>query len=165
MATGIVVLGKQEVWIGSGGKGAARVFHSRDGGRTWSVAATPIRNDSASAGIFSIAFADTQHGIAAGGDYQKPSDSTGNVAVTSDGGATWTRPPGNPPAGFRSAVAYVADGNFWIATGTSGSDISFDGGESWRQFDQGNYNAISFVSSEAGWAAGPKGRIARFKPK
>ncbi len=53
----------------------------------------------------------------------------------------------------------------WIATGISGSDVSYDDGKTWMQFDSGNYNAISFVSSSAGWAVGPKGAVARFKPE
>jgi photosystem II stability/assembly factor-like uncharacterized protein len=158
--TSLAVVGSSEVWFGSGGPAGARVFHSRDGGSTWSVNPTPIRNDSASAGIFSLAFADERHGIAVGGDYGKPAENAGNIAITADGGETWTAPTGRP-AGFRSAVAYLPDGQAWIATGTSGSDISTDGGQTWRTFDDGNFNAIAFVSSEAGWAVGPRGRIAR----
>lgn len=52
-----------------------------------------------------------------------------------------------------------------MATGTSGSDISFDGGETWRPFDTGTYNALTFIDSQAGWAVGPKGQIARFALK
>jgi len=52
-----------------------------------------------------------------------------------------------------------------VATGTSGSDISFDGGETWRPFDTGAYNALAFIDSQAGWAVSPKGRIARFALK
>jgi photosystem II stability/assembly factor-like uncharacterized protein len=40
--TGITVLGDRDVWIGTGGKEAARVYHSADGGRSWSVAPSPI---------------------------------------------------------------------------------------------------------------------------
>jgi photosystem II stability/assembly factor-like uncharacterized protein len=160
--TGITVLGTSDVWIGTGGKGAARVYHSKDGGRTWTVAATPIRADSAAAGIFSLAFSDAMHGVAVGGDYNKANDETGNIAVTADGGATWTKPDGTAPKGFRSAVAYLADRKLWIAAGPSGADVSTDGGKSWKQFDTGNYNAISFVSSRAGWAVGARGRIAVF---
>jgi photosystem II stability/assembly factor-like uncharacterized protein len=160
--TGITVLGDRDVWIGTGGKDAARAYHSADGGRTWSVSPTPIRADSANAGIFSLAFSDAQHGIAVGGDYSKPNEDTGNIAVTSDGGKTWIKPTGTPPKGFRSVVAYLADHKLWIATGTSGADISTDGGQNWKQFDTGNYNAVSFVSSRAGWAVGPRGRIALF---
>lgn len=159
--TGITVLGDRDVWIGTGGVGAARVYHSSDAGVTWTVASTPIRADSASAGIFSVAFADARHGIAVGGDYSKPTEATGNIALTSDGGKTWTVPAGTPPTGFRSAVAYIADRKIWIAVGTSGADISIDG-QNWKQFDTGSYNAVSFASSKAGWAVGPRGRIAKF---
>jgi hypothetical protein len=51
----------------------------------------------------------------------------------------------------------------WIATGTSGSDVSSDGGNTWKQFDSAAYNAMSFVSADAGWAVGPKGAVARFR--
>ena len=160
--TGITLLGDHDVWIGTGGKDAARVYHSADGGRTWTVAATPIRADSASAGVFSLAFSDLQHGVAVGGDYSKSAETAGNIALTSDGGKTWTKPPGAPPNGFRSAVAYLADRKVWVAAGTSGADISTDGGQNWQQFDTGNYNAISLVGSQAGWAVGPRGRVAKF---
>lgn len=149
-----------EAWFATGGPGAARVFHSADAGRTWSVATTPIRNDGASAGIFSIAFADAEHGVAVGGDYSKPDQDQHNIAVTSDGGRTWTEPPGARPKGFRSAVAFLRDRNAWITTGTSGSDVSYDSGKTWAAFDSAAFNAISSVSSSATWAVGPKGRIA-----
>ena len=178
--TCLVVRGRREAWFGTGGPGAARVFHSRDGGRTWNAAVTPIRADAPSAGVFSLAFSDARHGVAVGGDYSKPAAVEGNAAVTSDGGRTWTRPPGHP-GGFRSAVAFVrrpgtsmATGTtgdvfpvpgtgMWIVTGTSGSDVSFDGGLNWRQFDTGAYNALTFSSRGAGWAVGPQGRVASFR--
>ncbi len=161
--SGVSVRGTREVWFGTGGPGGARVFHSTDGGQTWSVAKTPVRNDGSSAGIFSIAFMDGAHGVAVGGDYDKPTEITGTFAATSDGGKTWTGvASGIPPSGFRSAVAFLTDRKMWIATGTSGSDFSTDG-KMWKQFDTGNYNAISFITSQAGWAVGPKGAIARFK--
>jgi photosystem II stability/assembly factor-like uncharacterized protein len=158
----LIVRGTEEAWLASGGPGAARVFHSKDGGETWAVATTPIRNDSASAGIFSLAFSDDMHGVAVGGEYTKAGDSSHNVAVTSDGGRTWAEPSGQHPAGYRSAVAFLAVRGIWIATGPSGSDFSSDNGHSWKPFDTGDYNAMSFTADGAGWAAGPKGRIAKF---
>jgi hypothetical protein len=50
----------------------------------------------------------------------------------------------------------------WIAAGTSGSDYSLDNGNSWKPFDSGNYNAMSFAGG-IGWAVGPKGAIAKLK--
>jgi photosystem II stability/assembly factor-like uncharacterized protein len=158
--TSLAVQGSNQAWLGT--SSAARVFHSADGGRTWTVAATPIRNDGPAAGIFSVAFPDSKHGMAVGGDYSKDKEDTRNIAVTSDGGQSWTAPAGHP-AGFRSAVAWVADRKIWVATGTSGSDLSFDGGATWKNFDTGSYNALAFLSSTAGWAVGGRGRIAAFK--
>lgn len=157
----LTVHGAREVWFGSGGPNGARVFHSTDGGDTWMVSKTPVRNDSAAAGIFALEFSDSRHGIAVGGDYNKPAESVGNIAVTLDGGKTWGAAA--PPSGFRSDVKYFADRKVWIAAGTSGSDISTDDGKSWKGFDSGNYNAMSF-SGGVGWAVGPKGAVARLVP-
>jgi photosystem II stability/assembly factor-like uncharacterized protein len=159
----LTLMGTQEIWFATGGPGAARVFHSRDAGRTWTVAPTPIRNDGTSAGIFSLAFADALHGIAVGGDYTKAEDGSHNLAITSDGGRTWTEPSGRPPGGFRSAVAFLPDRRLWIVTGPSGSDVSSDNGNSWKSFDPGAYNAFSFVPGGIGWAVGPQGRLAEFR--
>lgn len=135
--TCLIVAGRHEAWFVTGGPGGARVFHSPDVGRPWSVVQTPIRNDTASAGIFSLAFRDRRHGIAVGGDYAKPSEGLHTVAVTSDGGRTWTEPAGSHPTGYRSAVVFVPGQKMWIAVGTSGSDFSYDNGNNWTPFDSG----------------------------
>jgi photosystem II stability/assembly factor-like uncharacterized protein len=176
--TCLFLAGKGRAWFVTGGAGAARVFRSEDGGGTWSVAATPMRNDGASAGIFSIAFSTATRGMVVGGDYAKDKEDLGNIALSSDGGRSWIAPgqevsrrpesrvtekgrPGGPPHGFRSAVAWVPERKVWIATGTSGSDISRDDGGTWTQFDEGSYNALSVAPGGAVWAAGARGRIAR----
>jgi photosystem II stability/assembly factor-like uncharacterized protein len=155
------LIGLHEVWFGTSG---GRVFHSSDGGKKWSVATTPVRSDSASTGIFSLAFLNPLYGIAVGGDYSKPAEAGHNIAITIDGGKKWTAPDIGP-SGFRSAIAYLPDVKMWISTGTSGSDVSTDKGKTWKQFDKGDYNAMSFILSYAGWAVGPKGAIARFGPE
>ncbi len=68
--TNIAVVGKSEAWIGTGAAAKARVLRTRDRGRTWTVAETPLKAG-ASAGIFSIAFRDSQHGVIVGGDYRR----------------------------------------------------------------------------------------------
>ena len=148
--------GTREVWFGTGGPGGGRVFHSQDSGQTWSVAKTPIRHDSAGAGVFSLAFSDALHGVAVGGDYMKPGESAGNLAVTADGGKTWTAPAGPSPGGYRSAVQC---GSMCVATGTSGSDISMDGGKTWKALEGGGFNAIG-----GAFAVGTKGQIATLRP-
>jgi photosystem II stability/assembly factor-like uncharacterized protein len=155
----LALWGKRDVWFGTGGPGAARVFHSADGGKIWTVTPSPIRNDTASAGIFSLAFRDARHGIALGGEYSKDKETQGNIAATSDGGRTWIAPHGEAPHGFRSAVLYLAARKMWIATGTSGSDSSADNGITWKQFDAGSFNALTTAGGSV-WAVGAQGRIA-----
>ena len=156
----LVVRGKREVWFGTGGPGGARLFHSKDGGRKWDVAPTPLRHGTA-AGVFSLAFEDALHGVAVGGDYTKPEEAQENVAVTADGGRTWVTPSGAHPNGYRSAVAFLAGRGIWIAVGTNGSDVSSDGGQSWRPLQPDGYHAIGAAGNDAVWAVGPAGRIAR----
>jgi len=52
-----LLLSGEEIFFGSGGP-VARVFHSADKGRTWTVSETPIAHGNASSGIFSIARGD-----------------------------------------------------------------------------------------------------------
>ena len=160
--TCLIVRGPRKAWFGTGGPGGARVFHSEDTGRTWTVAQTLVRNDAAAAGIFSLAFSDARHGMAVGGDYTKPTETGHNVAVTSDGGRTWTEPAGSHPNGYRSALAFVPDKKMWLAAGTTGSDVSYDDGRTWTLFDRGAFNALSFISTKTGWAVGPNGRLASY---
>jgi photosystem II stability/assembly factor-like uncharacterized protein len=159
----LMVRGEHEVWFATGGSSGARVFHSADGGRHWTVAGTPVRHDSPGAGIFSLAFADSLHGAALGGDYGKPADAANNIALTSDGGRTWAEPAVGHPVGYRSAVAFLPDHRLWIAVGTSGSDISGDGGKNWKPFDSGPYHALGHADGDAIWAVGPAGRIGKLR--
>jgi photosystem II stability/assembly factor-like uncharacterized protein len=150
-----------DIWFGTGGPSGARVFHSHDGGLNWAVSRTPLRHDGAGAGIFSLAFSTPLQGVAVGGDYGKPADKSGNLAVTNDGGVTWSVPSGDPPNGYRSSLVYVGAAKTWLSTGTSGSGFSRDGGVNWKPFDTAAYNAISVAPDGAIWAVGPGGRVAR----
>jgi photosystem II stability/assembly factor-like uncharacterized protein len=149
-------------WFGTGGVNGGRVFRSADWGQTWAVVETPIRHDSPSSGIFSLVFRG-EHGVAVGGDYQKPEEDRANVIVSDDGGRTWTVAGGTRPRGYRSAAAY--SGQALIATGPNGTDRSEDGGNTWRS-EQGaaGFNALSFVDG-AGWAVGARGAIARWRAR
>ena len=101
-----------------------------------------------SSGIFSLAFRDATHGVAVGGDYKQPERRDGTAAFTSDGGVTWTA-ASEPPAGYRSAVAWDEMLRAWVAVGPTGSDISYDDGKMWKQFDKAGWNALSLP-----WAVG-----------
>lgn len=161
--TCLVVEGKSNVWFATGGGRVSRVFRSTDRGRTWTVHETPVAAGKPSAGIFSLAFRDSKNGVAVGGDYKEPELAADNVAVTSDGGRTWTKVAGPLPKGYRSGVVHAPHlGKLaFVAVGTSGSDVSRDGGKTWSPLGATGFNSVSFAGG-AGWAAGPDGRVARF---
>jgi photosystem II stability/assembly factor-like uncharacterized protein len=165
--TGIVVDGKDRVWFSTGGAAVARVYRSTDGGRSWAVAETPVVAGDAGAGIFSLAFLDARRGVAVGGNYRLPTADSANVALTADGGRTWRVPTGRRPGGYRSGAAVVpgASKAIVVAVGTSGSDVSTDGGASWTPLDTTGFNAVHFAGKDAGWAVGDRGRVARWNPE
>jgi photosystem II stability/assembly factor-like uncharacterized protein len=148
--------GGKRAWIGSGGGAQARVFRSTDGGTAWQVSATPIASGP-SAGIFALAFRDSRHGIAVGGDFALPTASPNGRATTSDGGATWTLASG--PNEYRSGASY-AHGRTAIAVGPTGSDVSPDDGHTWTEFDDGSFDTVDCASPVACWASGEAGRVA-----
>jgi photosystem II stability/assembly factor-like uncharacterized protein len=160
----LAVFGASDAWFVTGGASVARIFHSSDRGKSWTVHDTPIRAGTPSEGIFSVAFRDAKHGVIAGGDYQKANLGGRNVALTSDGGATWTLvDSASGPRGFKSAVAYVpgSAGRKLVAVGLNGTHVSRDGGMTWASTDTVPYNSLQLVG-KSGYAAGPKGRVARF---
>jgi photosystem II stability/assembly factor-like uncharacterized protein len=157
--TNIAVVGKSHAWIGTGAASKARVLRTSDAGRTWQVANTPLAAGPSS-GIFSIAFRDAKHGVIAGGDYRKEQEAVDNLAVTDDGGITWTLVKGL--SGFRSVVAYVTGTKTLVALGPSGGDYSTDDGRTWKPIDGPGFDTFSFVPRKAiGWAAGANGGIGR----
>ncbi|KAF2661574.1 Oligoxyloglucan reducing end-specific cellobiohydrolase [Lophiostoma macrostomum CBS 122681] len=146
-------------YIASGGVNPGRVFRSSDG-HHWKVANSSITGGAA-AGVFSVRFRDTKHGIAVGGDYESPTGNSANAAWSDDGGSFWTK-ANKFPGGYRSGASWVPGlDHIAIAVGTTGSDITFDGGKNWTTFDNGTFDAVECANKEACWASGSKGRVAR----
>jgi photosystem II stability/assembly factor-like uncharacterized protein len=157
--TCLVTSGFRDAWFATGG-GAARVFHSRDGGATWSVAPAPIPAAPAG-GVFSLAFRTPRVGAMVGGDFTAPANGADASGFTRDGGTTWT--PGGDLAGYRSGVDWVTFSRATlIAVGPTGSDVSYDGGRSWSAFDTAAYDAVDCVPFTC-WASGPAGAVARLR--
>jgi photosystem II stability/assembly factor-like uncharacterized protein len=146
-------------YLASGGINPGRIYRSKTG-HDWEVSNSSIAGGAA-AGVFSVRFRDGKHGIAVGGDYETP---TGNMDISSwsnDGGETWHASK-SFPAGYRSGAAWVPGrGKTAIAVGTSGSDITVDGGKSWRNFDNGTFDAVECVGKNVCWASGSKGRVGK----
>jgi photosystem II stability/assembly factor-like uncharacterized protein len=158
--TCIAVQGKSNMWFGTGGK-AARVFRSRDRGKTWTVSETPIIHGSESSGIFSITFRDATHGLIAGGDYQHSKKGEANLAYSDDGGTTW-KLAGIRPQSYVSAIGYVDPSvpRGLLAVGSTralASDTLLR--DKWMVVVETNLNAVSFAPPWDAWAVGPKGAI------
>ena len=154
----------RDAWFVTGGASVARVFHTKDRGRTWTVANTPAPNGNASSGLFSVAFLDERRGFAAGGDYKQPDFKGLNGIRTEDGGATWIPAPLSA-TGFYSAVVPVPGGkDDLVAVGLAGEAISHDAGRSWTKTGEQPMNAASFASRFVGWAVGPRGTALKATP-
>jgi photosystem II stability/assembly factor-like uncharacterized protein len=154
--TCLVTSGGHDAWFGSGG-GASRAFHTRDGGRTWSVTVAPIPAAEAG-GVFSLAFRNPREGVMVGGDFTAPANGMDASGFTRDGGTSWH--PGGDLSGYRSGVDWVSFARATlIAVGPTGSDVSFDGGRSWTAFDAAPYDAVDCVPGTC-WASGPDGAVA-----
>lgn len=158
----IALHGSAHIWVGTGGGGRARVMHSPDRGRTWTVSDVPVHAAGPAAGIFSLSFLDARHGVASGGDYTQPRLAATSVAFTSDGGRTWTAAPA-PPAAYLSGIAWAGSRARLVAVGLAGTFASRDSGRTWTQVDTVPMNSVRFTGS-AGFAAGPRGRVARWTP-
>lgn len=163
--TCLAVQGRSDVWFGTGGGAVSRVFRSTDRGQTWRVAATPIKSGNSSSGIFSLAFKDGRNGVAVGGDYKRTDEASDNVARSTDGGATWTTAGRSQPPGLKEGIVYVPGTSrpTLIAVGPSGSGYSLDDGKTWMSIDTTGYHSVSFTGpTDAGWAVGAGGRIAKY---
>jgi photosystem II stability/assembly factor-like uncharacterized protein len=186
--TCLVTAGRSQAWIASGGGATSRVYRSRDRGRTWTVTSTPVRSTPAG-GIFSLAVrGDRHHGerhrggrghrdlVAVGGDFTAPTVGTDASARSRDGGRSWTA--GGSLGGYRSGAAWLperrhrwgdsAAGRSWpgrsrgsvIAVGPTGTDLSTDGGRTWRTVDTGSLDGVACTRDGACWGSGEHGRVA-----
>ena len=160
--TNVTVFGTTHAWFGTGAAARARVLHTPDRGRTWTIADTPLRAGQTS-GIYSVAFRDAMNGVVVGGDYSKETEAIDNAAVTKDGGKTWVLVTGL--TGFRSAVAYVpGQKTSLIGVGPQGADVSTDDGRTWTKVEGPGFDTFSFVRGAAiGWGAGARGTIGLFR--
>ncbi|MEV5614006.1 oxidoreductase [Streptomyces sp. NPDC052225] len=156
----LVASGPKDVWLATGGGATARVLHSADRGVTWTATDTPIPAGDPARGVFGLAFRDRTHGIAVGGDYRADQPSPRAAAVTGDAGRSWTGSDQPPPA-YRSGVAWLPHSRAAaLAVGPTGTDLTTDGGRTWRTVDTGSYDTVDCTRDGGCWASGEKGRVA-----
>jgi photosystem II stability/assembly factor-like uncharacterized protein len=162
--TCLVTVDASHAWFGTGAaaEGRARVIRTNDRGRSWLAIETPIASGPA-AGIAAVAFRDRHHGVALGGDLARPDSFTDNVAVTEDGGSTWTvgaRPP-FPGAVYGAAYQPGTYHPALVAVGPRGAAVSWDDARSWTLIDTRAYWSVGIAPGGRAWLVGPGGRIHR----
>ena len=160
----LAVQGNTNAWFATGGAAVARVFRSTNLGASWFVFNTPVQPHNASTGIFSLVFQGELHGMAVGGDYQQPDAAFPNPLVANDGGRAW-HGIGAQQGRFLSSIVVAPSASHlpgtFFAAGPSGI-FSLSPMGPWMQHSDLNVNVIAFPSAKVGWAAGPKGLVARW---
>ncbi|MDB5133738.1 MAG: Ycf48-like protein precursor [Mucilaginibacter sp.] len=131
----------------------------------WSYIDLPFSNKKQSEGIFSYACNDKAT-VYVGGDYtnDKRPDSTA-MYWQSDGSHVGgpVHLSKSPPAGFQSCVEYIS-GNTFLSTGTPGSNITTNGGQTWTKIDATSYNVCRKAKhGKLVLLAGNGGKIGIFK--
>jgi photosystem II stability/assembly factor-like uncharacterized protein len=120
------------------GGNVARHFSIGSPYDSWSVDNLPIKQGKASQGAFSYA----DFNVVVGGDYSNDKD-TDQVAVYYDTMMVSIKnglePSRSGPAGFQSCVEEIKNAAF-LSTGTPGSNITTNGGKTWKQIDTTSYN-------------------------
>jgi photosystem II stability/assembly factor-like uncharacterized protein len=169
------------------------VFHSSDGGITWTPQSTPVRES-----LFDVLFVDRDHGLAvgqsgvilrasAGGrNWVRVKSNTekhlfkirmidrqrgwavgdwGVILSTADGGVTWTDRSLAEDV-VLSSVTFVDHHHGWIV-GEGGMVLATtDGGQTWQRQNPGTEKTlfgVAFTSRENGWVVGIDGLVLRTK--
>ena len=136
----------------------SRFFRTEDKGNTWTQAVLPYLQSPGS-GAFSVHFSDALQGVIVGGDYTHPADASVTSFYTRDGGKTWTASE-IPATGYRSCV--TAYKGVYYACGTTGIDVSVDGGITWSNVYRGNFIAIATAGKYVYFTI-PGGKVERIK--
>lgn len=149
-----IAINGNHAWIATGGV-TARVLHTPDKGKTWNSYTTPIISGEAMTGIHSISFWDENNGIVVGGNWRDKQNNEATVAITTDGGKTWTLSSGETP-GYQSSVKYVpgSEGKKIVSLGPSGISYSNNGGHHWESLSDESFYALEFVNDTLAFASG-----------
>ncbi|AYL96426.1 WD40/YVTN/BNR-like repeat-containing protein [Mucilaginibacter celer] len=155
------VLESGTIYVASGGK-SSRLISLSNGSSQWNYANLPISQGKSSEGAFSLSTGKNES-IIVGGDYanDKKTDSVAAIQ-TSANTAVFVLTKGGPQ-GFQSSVEYLG-GHIFLSTGTPGSNITTDGGQTWRQIDTTSFNVCRKAKhGKLVLLAGNGGKIALFK--
>ncbi|WP_226705146.1 WD40/YVTN/BNR-like repeat-containing protein [Microbulbifer elongatus] len=115
-----------KAWFTTGGF-AARVYKSNDYGRSWDVSEVPLHRENQTSGGYALSLNHLGDVFVMGGDYTNRSSAYPNLAKYKN--EQWQLAD-NGQRGLRTAMGCIE--STCIATGKTGSEISFNNGQSWR---------------------------------
>jgi photosystem II stability/assembly factor-like uncharacterized protein len=151
--TNIQLIGRQVAFV-SGGL-SSRFFYVN----SWDE--IPIMQGKESTGANSIAIYKEKKGVIVGGDFAKDTLSNENCILFEIGQNIVYTKPGTAPNGYRSCVIYLTE-NSLVTCGTSGIDISKDGGKNWELISKESFHVVQKAKKgNAVFLAGSNGRIAK----
>ncbi|MES2060816.1 MAG: YCF48-related protein [Bacteroidota bacterium] len=161
-ASGTCLRINTSITIVTGGSNS-RMLVSPIGKREWTSRALPLTNGTASRGAFSIAYGNNQT-IIVGGNYAKDKQTDSVAYLIPKSKAKFTKNiPAAGPAGYQSCVEYIND-DIFLSTGTSGTNITTDGGKTWRKIDEVSYNVCGKAKhGNLILLAGDRGKLGFFK--
>ncbi len=120
----------------------------------------PLLQGKESTGANSLAVLNPNTIVIMGGDFSNDKDSTENCVLSIDGGQTFSQPHSSPH-GYRSCVEFLTK-NKLITCGTSGVDISVDGGINWTLLSTESFHVCRKAKKgQSVYLAGTNGRIAK----
>lgn len=120
----------------------------------------PMIQGKESTGANSVAINNNNEMTIVGGDFANDKDTTGNCVLSNDFGKTFIKPQ-TVPHGYRSCVIYINEKQL-ISCGTSGIDISDDGGMNWKLISAESFHVLQKAKKgNAVFLAGSNGRIAK----
>ncbi|PAW95003.1 hypothetical protein CKK33_16460 [Mucilaginibacter sp. MD40] len=150
---------KSSIVLVSGGA-KSRLISSNDGGNNWHYTDLPFTDGTSSRGAFSVAL-DDKPKVVVGGNYAKDKlkDSVAVLFNKKDKLLF----PSIGPNGFQSSVEHIIP-NVYLSTGTSGTNISTDGGNTWKKIDDKSYNVCRKAKNgKLVLLAGDRGSVGLFK--
>lgn len=149
---------KKGTFMVTGGK-VSRLLNARDQRDQYPL---PLLQGKESTGANSIAVSPSgKQAFIVGGDFAKDTMRTGNaIGVNLEPSIQFIQPK-TPPFGYRSSVIYLTN-KILVACGTSGVDISIDGGMHWENISSQSFHVVQKAKNgKAIFLAGGGGKIAK----
>ncbi len=149
---------KKGSFMVTGGK-VSRLLNARDQRDQFPL---PLLQGKESTGANSIAVSPSgKHAFIVGGDFAKDTLRAGNSIALRLEPSIQFKEPTTPPFGYRSCVIYMNNQTL-VACGTSGVDISKDGGMNWENISTQSFHVVQKAKNgNAIFLAGGGGRIAK----